>query len=73
MSLEEEIGPLLTPKEVADIFRVNPKTVVRWSNIGKLSCIRTLGGHRRFREDEVRHLLANPVKRRRRSGAKLLA
>jgi excisionase family DNA binding protein len=48
---------LLTPSEVAAIFRVDPKTVTRWAKVGKLSSIRTLGGHRRFRELEVRALL----------------
>jgi excisionase family DNA binding protein len=50
--------PLLTPAEVATLFRVNPKTVTRWAKAGKLTSIRTLGGHRRFREKEVRDLLA---------------
>ncbi|WP_395109839.1 BldC family transcriptional regulator [Actinomadura sp. SCN-SB] len=48
---------LLTPAEVANIFRVDPKTVRRWAQAGKLTCIRTLGGHRRYREAEVRALL----------------
>ncbi|MBA3719184.1 MAG: BldC family transcriptional regulator [Nocardioidaceae bacterium] len=48
---------LLTPSEVAALFRVDPKTVTRWAKAGKLSSIRTLGGHRRYREDEVRALL----------------
>lgn len=49
---------LLTPKEVATMFRVDPKTVIRWAQTGKLTSTRTLGGHRRFRESEVRALLA---------------
>ncbi len=49
--------PLLTPAEVAHMFRVDPKTVTRWAKKGKLSSIRTIGGHRRFREAEVRALL----------------
>jgi len=40
------------------MFRVNPKTVTRWARSGKISAIRTLGGHRRFRASEVRALLA---------------
>ena len=48
---------LLTPSEVAAMFRVDPKTVTRWAKAGKLSAIRTLGGHRRYRESEVRALL----------------
>lgn len=48
---------LLTPAEVADAFRVVPKTVTRWAKTGKLSSIRTLGGHRRYRRAEVEALL----------------
>lgn len=39
---------LLTPGEVASLFRVTPKTITRWAEAGKLPAIRTLGGHRRF-------------------------
>ena len=48
---------LLTPGEVAAPFRVDPKTVTRWAAAGRISSIRTPGGHRRFRESEVRALL----------------
>jgi excisionase family DNA binding protein len=44
---------LLTPAEVVAAFRVDPKTVTRWAKAGKLSSVRTLGGHRRYREAEV--------------------
>jgi excisionase family DNA binding protein len=56
-----ESEPLLTPAEVAAMFRVDPKTVTRWAKAGKLSSIRTLGGHRRYRESEVRELLAGMI------------
>ena len=49
---------LLTPGEVAQLFRVDPKTVTRWAAAGRINSIRTPGGHRRFRETEVRALLA---------------
>lgn len=49
--------PLLTPAEVAAWFKVDVKTVSRWAKAGKLTSIRTLGGHRRYRETEVRDLL----------------
>jgi len=52
-----EAEALLTPAEVAAMFRVDPKTVTRWAKAGKLSSIRTLGGHRRYRESEVKALL----------------
>jgi len=48
---------LLTPSEVATLFRVDPKTVTRWAKAGKLTSIRTLGGHRRYKESEVKALL----------------
>jgi excisionase family DNA binding protein len=47
---------LMTPAEVAALFRVSPKTVARWSRAGKLTALRTLGGHRRFRVEEVQAL-----------------
>jgi excisionase family DNA binding protein len=50
--------PLLTPAEVAAMFRVDPKTVTRWARTGVLTSIRTLGGHRRYYEREVRRLIA---------------
>ena len=53
-----EAEALLTPAEVASMFRVDPKTVTRWAKSGKLTSIRTLGGHRRYREAEVKALLA---------------
>jgi excisionase family DNA binding protein len=52
-----EFDPLLTPAEVAVMFRVDAKTVTRWAKAGRLTSLRTLGGHRRYREAEVRALL----------------
>jgi excisionase family DNA binding protein len=52
---------LLTPSEVARLFRVDPKTVTRWARAGKLTPIRTLGGHRRYRKTEVEKLLAKKI------------
>lgn len=54
----QEPERLLTPAEVAAMFRVNPKTVTRWARAGKISAIKTLGGHRRFRASEIEQLLA---------------
>lgn len=57
-----EPEPLMTPAEVAALFRVDPKTVVRWANSGRLRvAARTLGGHRRFRESEVLALYRQPA------------
>ncbi len=52
-----DIPELMTPAEVAALFRVDPKTVTRWAKAGKLTSIRTLGGHRRYRAAEVHGLL----------------
>ena len=54
---QQEADSLLTPAEVARLFRVNPKTVTRWARAGKITAIRTLGGHRRFRAAEIRRCL----------------
>lgn len=48
---------LLTPSEVARLFKVDPKTVTRWAKSGKLTSFRTPGGHRRFRASEVEALI----------------
>lgn len=52
---------LLTPSEVAELFRVDPKTVTRWAKAGKLNAVRTLGGHRRYRRSEVVKLLGSTM------------
>jgi excisionase family DNA binding protein len=63
-TLSPDSEALLTPAEVATMFRVDPKTVTRWAKAGKLSAIRTLGGHRRYRESEVRDLLGGIPRQR---------
>jgi excisionase family DNA binding protein len=50
---------LMTPAEVAALFRVDPKTVTRWAQQGKLLSLRTLGGHRRYDAAYIRALLNN--------------
>jgi excisionase family DNA binding protein len=56
-----QMDALLTPAEVAALFRVDAKTVTRWANAGKLTSLRTLGGHRRYLESEVLNLLGRAV------------
>jgi excisionase family DNA binding protein len=65
MSINRPSKPevLLTPAEVAKLFRVDPKTVTRWAKAGKLTAIRTLGGHRRYRRSEVESLLTKSENR----------
>lgn len=56
MSRPVEGEPLLTPAEVARKFGVDVRTLTRWAKAGKLTSIRTLGGHRRYFADEVEAL-----------------
>lgn len=44
---------LMTTTEVADVFRVDRKTVTTWAKAGKLASVRTLGGCYRFRREDV--------------------
>jgi len=57
----------LTVSEVATLFHVSTKTVVRWANDGRLPYMSTLGGHRRFPRADIEALLAgqqhNPIER----------
>lgn len=53
----DSLGPLLTPGEVAKLFHVNPRTVTRWARSGKITSVRTLGGHRRYLQREIEALL----------------
>jgi len=48
---------LMTPAEVARLFRVDPKTVTRWAKEGRLPAVRTLGGHRRYARAVIMELL----------------
>jgi excisionase family DNA binding protein len=46
----------LRTAEVADILYVSPTTVSRWAKEGKLPFMKTLGGHHRYPEAEIREL-----------------
>lgn len=54
----EDVERLMTSTEVAEVFRVDPKTVSRWALAGRIETIRTPGGHRRYREYDVTALAA---------------
>jgi excisionase family DNA binding protein len=41
---------------VADLLNVDQRTVTRWANKGWIRVARTPGGHRRFYEEEIRHI-----------------
>ncbi len=59
MNSVDEGDRLMTPAEVADVFRVGPKTVTRWAKSGRLASLLTPGRHHRFRESAVRELLGS--------------
>jgi excisionase family DNA binding protein len=46
----------LSTGQVANLLYVSPKTVSRWAKEGKLPFMKTLGGHRRYPESEIREL-----------------
>jgi excisionase family DNA binding protein len=46
----------LRTAQVAELLYVSPKTVSRWAQEGRLPFFRTLGGHRRYPEAEIREL-----------------
>lgn len=49
---------------VAKLFGVHPRNVSRWADEGRLSYIRTPGGHRRYSRPEVYQLLRDGAMRR---------
>lgn len=53
---------LMTTKELAELYRVNPRTVHRWIKDGKIKGTRTLGGHHRFYKDEVEAAIAAQIR-----------
>jgi excisionase family DNA binding protein len=53
-----EYPELMTPGEVARLFGVDPKTVSRWANAGKIGFVVTPGGHRRFQASEIKAMLS---------------
>lgn len=53
MDQREEESEYLRPGEVATVLHVSAKTVNRWANEGRLPCVMTLGGHRRFARPDV--------------------
>jgi excisionase family DNA binding protein len=51
---------LLTSAEVAELLGVGVSAVKRWADSGTLPCVKTSGGHRRFRRHDVDRALRSP-------------
>jgi putative resolvase len=47
------MSKLLTIQRTSEIIGVTKKTLRIWDNEGKLSSVKTVGGHRRYREEDV--------------------
>ena len=63
MSTTKDTAPvhdIMRPTEVAALFGVDAKTVIRWANAGKIAAFRTLGGHRRFYRKDIEAILNTP-------------
>lgn len=48
----------LTVQEAAEVLGVHRDTLVRASDQGRIPCVRTPGGHRRFRRSDLEEFLA---------------
>jgi excisionase family DNA binding protein len=57
--------PMLGTQEVQEILNVSHETIRRLCNSGELSCVKTRGGHRRFKSSDVRMFLENKDKEKR--------
>jgi excisionase family DNA binding protein len=52
-------GNLLGVTEVAALLSVDPRTIRRWADSGRLTATRTPGGHRRFLASDVERALVD--------------
>lgn len=59
MTLNRDTKGYLTPKETAAFLKVSTETVRQWAKTGQLQAELTLGGHRRFRIEEVQRFASN--------------
>jgi excisionase family DNA binding protein len=57
MAKKKDSGRLIPPGKAAEILGVDPKTLTRWAQGGRVPSVRTLGGHRRYYESTIRALL----------------
>lgn len=69
---EGESGNWLTIEAACRLLGVDQSTLRRWSDSGKVPVVRTPGGHRRYREDDLRVLMRGENRPRRRMNRQVL-
>lgn len=57
MTSAHGLNHLMTPTEVARLFRVDRGTVTKWARQGRIASLRTPGGHHRFPAAHVMAML----------------
>jgi excisionase family DNA binding protein len=45
--------------DIARLLSVDPSTVKRWADSGRLQCYKTVGGHRRFSLSQVKEFITS--------------
>jgi len=55
------MSKLLSLQKVSEILGVTKKTLRIWDNDGKLVSVKTIGGHRRYKEDDVNKFIGEYV------------
>jgi len=53
----EFMDKLISPKKAAEILGVTPDCLRHWENIKKIECVKTLGGHRRYKLADIEKFL----------------
>ena len=56
------MSKLLTLQRTSEIIGVTKKTLRIWDNDGKLTSVKTVGGHRRYREEDVMNYVGEMIK-----------
>jgi excisionase family DNA binding protein len=57
-TLSRSSEPSLSTREVARLIRVSEATVKRWADDGVIACVKSPGGHRRYRQKDVQDFLS---------------
>ena len=48
---------LISPKKAAEMLGVTPGTIRKWEEAKKITAVKTLGGHRRYKLNEIKSLI----------------